>query len=340
MRTACHRRFLGAVLQWPLRPDQQDNPGGRMIIRAMDPERHLDGHLRVVHQQDPFPRNAADWWERHREARQGAFRRYLVGEVSGEIIAVGVLLDFEIGNAINARLVVDVAHRGRGHGRTMCAALDDLIAERAPTHVDARVSDGDESSRSWAERRGFRLHNHSIRSRLDLWAYDPLVRGNAVTRAEAAGLRFEMATDMDHLYELYARLVVDEPDQDEPPDRDTFRRHIEARSDVIALVALHGSEWVGTAIVVPQGPDGAWNEFTGVLPDRRGAGIATALKVLVTNEAVGQGWAWIETINDAENAPMLAVNRALGYRPVAGTLFLRRTLSESAARTAGPQTTT
>lgn len=292
----------------------------------MDPERDLDGFLRVVHQQDPFPRNAGEWWDRHREARKGAFRHHLVGEVSGEIIAVGVLLDVETGNAINARLVVDVAHRGRGHGRTMAAALDELIATRAPTHVDARVSDGDRSSRSWAERRGFHLHNHAIRSRLDLRAYDPHVHRGAVARAEAAGLRFEVATDMDRLYELYARLIVDEPQQVGPPDRDTFRRQVEGRSDVIALVAVHGSEWVGTAIVVPQGPDGAWNEFTGVGRERRGAGIATALKVLVTNEAVGRGRAWIETINDAENAPMLAVNRALGYRRVTGTLFLRRTL--------------
>jgi GNAT superfamily N-acetyltransferase len=257
----------------------------------------------------------------------------MVGEVGGEIVAVGVLVDFETGNAINARLVVDQAHRRRGYGRKMSAALDKLIAERAPTHVDARVSDRDQSSRRWAERRGFLLHNHAIRSRLNLRAYDPIVHRSSVMRAEAAGFQFEMATDMDPLYELYARLVVDAPDQDEPPDRDTFRRRVEARSDVIALVALHGAAWVGTAIVVPQGPDRSWNEFTGVLPERRGAGIATALKVLAANEAADQSRAWIETINDAENAPMLAVNRALGYRPVASTLFLRRGLEE----TAGPR---
>jgi GNAT superfamily N-acetyltransferase len=310
-----------------------------MITRSMDPERDLDGFLRVIHLQDAFPRNAAEWWERHREARQDAFRRHLVGEVNGEIVAVGVLLDFETRNAINARLVVDVAHRGRGHGRRMAAALDELIAERAPTYVDARVSDGDQSSRSWAQRRGFRLHDHAIRSRLDLRTYDALLHHNALTRAEAAGLRFEVATEMDRLYDLYTRLVVDGPNQDEPPDRDTFRRHVESRSDGIALVALHGSKWIGTAIVTRQEPDGAWNEFTGVLPEHRGAGIATALKVLATNEAAGRGWAWIETINDARNAPMLAVNRALGYRPIAGTLFLRRTLQDTEARTAGPQTT-
>jgi GNAT superfamily N-acetyltransferase len=310
-----------------------------MIVRAMDPRRDLGGYLRIIHQQDPFPRNAAEWWDRHREARQGAYRRYLVGEVGSEIIAVGVLLDFETGNAINARLVVDLAHRDRGHGRAMAAALDKLIIERAPTHVDARVSDSDQDSRTWAERRGFCLHNHAIRSRLDLREFDPVVHLAAVTRAEGAGFQFDLATDLDRLYELYTQLVVDAPDQDESPDRDTFRRRVEARSDVIALVALHGSDWVGTAIVVPQGSDGAWNEFTGVLPERRGAGIATALKVLAANKAIGQGWAWIETINDAENAPMMAVNRALGYRPVAGTLFLRRTLRDSATRSAGPPTT-
>jgi predicted GNAT superfamily acetyltransferase len=138
---------------------------------------------------------------------------------------------------------------------------------------------------------------------------------------------------MDRLYELFARLAVDTPDQDGRPDRDSFRRRFEDCAGAIALIALHRSEWVGMAIVVPQGSDGAWNEFTGVVRERRGAGIATALKVLITEEATRQGRAWIETINHVENAPMLAINRALGYTPVASTLFLRRQLQE----TAGPR---
>jgi len=303
-----------------------------MVIRTLDPERDLDGYLRVVHQQDPYPRDAVDWWERRREARLGAFRRDLVGEVGGEIVAVGVLLDVETGDAINARLVVDVAYRRRGHGRAMAAVLDELIAERGPRHVDARVSDGDPVSRAWAERRGYRLHSRAIRSRLELSEFDSSVHRAAVARVEAAGFRFEAAGDLDHLYQLFARLAVDTPDQDSAPDRDSFRRRVADRSGAIALVALQGSEWVAVAIVVPQASDGAWNEFTGVLPGLRGAGVATALKVLVTEEAARRGWAWIETINHAENAPMLAVNRALGYRPMATTLFLRRELEEAGRR--------
>jgi len=295
-----------------------------MIVRPMKPERDLDDYLRVVHQQDPFPRDAAEWWQREREARQGAFRRHLVGEVGGEIVAIGALIDVETGDAVNARLVVARAHRGRGHGRTMAAALDELIAVRAPNFVDARVSDGDQDSRAWAERRGFRLHTHAIRSRLDLAGFDPSAHRTAVARAEAAGVRFEPAGDMDRLYELFARLAGDTPDHEEPPDRDMFRRRVEDREGFIAVVAVDGPAWVGAAIVVPQPPDGAWNEYTGVLPERRGAGIATALKLLVAEETIRRGRAWIETINRAENAPMLAINRAFGYRPVAGVLFLRR----------------
>ena len=306
-----------------------------MIVRALDPERDLDGYLRVVHQQDPFPRDAAEWWERQREARQGAFRRHLVGEAGGEIVAVGILLDVEAGNAVNGRLVVDTVHRGRGHGRTMAAALDDLIAARAPTHVDVRVSDGDQGSRAWAERRGFRLHTHAIRSRLDLSEFDSMAHRAGVERVEAAGIRVESVTDMDRLYHLFAQLSADMPDYDEPPDRDSFRRRVEDRPGTIALVACRRSEWAGTSIVVLHMADGAWNEFTGVLPERRGAGIATALKVLATEEAVRQGRAWIETINSAENAPMLTINRSLGYRRVASTLFLRHKVEELARQTGG-----
>lgn len=58
--------------------------------------------------------------------------------------------------------------------------------------------------------------------------------------------------------------------------------------------------------------------FTGVDPAWHGKGIALALKVLAIDCARRYGADYISTNNDSENAPMLAINRTLGYQPQPG----------------------
>lgn len=298
---------------------------GPLSIRPLHPESDLDGYLRVMHQVDQFPRSIAEWWERQRLAAPGAFRRYLVAEQSDEIVAAAALLDHEMSaNTVAARLVVDEAHRGRGVGRAMAAAAEAALAERGPAALEVRVRDDDPGSRAWAERRGFRLHDHAIRSRLDLVAFDPAPHRHAVARFADAGLHVEEPADLDRLHDLYVRAFAGVRGGLQPPSRDSFHSRIGASPGTVKLVARDGLDWVGLALATPSEPDGAWNDFTGVLPDHRGRGIATALKVLLTEELVRRGRLWVETSNQASNAAMLAVNRALGYRPVAGLLFLRR----------------
>jgi ribosomal protein S18 acetylase RimI-like enzyme len=298
-------------------------------IRRLDAERDLAGYLAVVHQVDRFPRTADEWRERQRLAGPDAFRRYLVGEVGGRIVAAAAILDNEMApNAVTVRLIVDVDRRGRGHGRAMATAVEAMIAEHvpAPDAIEVRVRDDDAAARAWAERRGFRLHNHAIRSRLDLRAFDPASHRVAVARAEAAGMRFLTPDDWDRLYDLYAALLRDAPDRLEPPSRDRFHQRRAAHPDAIQLVAVDGAEWVGLAIASIDAQGGASNDFTGVAAEHRGRGVARAMKLIVCEDLAARGVSQLETTNNALNAPMLAVNRSLGYVPVEGLLFLRRAL--------------
>ena len=57
------------------------------------------------------------------------------------------------------------------------------------------------------------------------------------------------------------------------------------------------------------------NMFTGTLRAYRGRGLALAVKIATTRWAAEHGVRQIVTTNDETNAPMLAVNRRLGYRP-------------------------
>ena len=57
-----------------------------------------------------------------------------------------------------------------------------------------------------------------------------------------------------------------------------------------------------------------WN-FTGVHPNYRKRGLATAVKVQMLTVARARGIERLHTENHADNAPMLAVNRKLGFIP-------------------------
>jgi GNAT superfamily N-acetyltransferase len=205
----------------------------------------------------------------------------------------------------------------------MTAAVERLVAERAPRVVEARVSDDDATSREWAERRGFHGTYRTIRSRLDLAGFDAAAHRSVIDRVEAAGFRVEVPDDRDRLYELYTRLLADVPEENAPLARHVVERQLD-EADAVALVLSRGGTWAAEAVVRPMGRDGAWNAFTGVLPQYRGRGLARAIKVAAALEVARLGRRWIGTTNHGVNAPMLAVNRALGYRPVSTSLFLER----------------
>jgi RimJ/RimL family protein N-acetyltransferase len=66
------------------------------------------------------------------------------------------------------------------------------------------------------------------------------------------------------------------------------------------------------------------NLITGVDRAYRGRMIALALKLLTIQYAKERGAEAIVTNNDSQNAPMLAVNRKLGYVPRPGIFRLLR----------------
>ena len=295
-----------------------------LAIRPLDPERDLEAFLRVRSQMDVVPMTRETWWDGERRAAPGAFRRHLVGQVGDEIVAAASVMDHPLlDDGVGLRLVVEGAHRGRGHGRAMMAACEELLAERAPAEIELVVRDDDDASRVWAERRGFTFRDHMYPSRLDLERFDPASHRDAIDRAEAAGIRFEEASDLPRLYELFVRLMGDVPDQLGAGSLGHFERDL-GRPGCILLVAVGAEQWVGMALVMPVAPDGALNGFTGVLPDHRGRGLARALKVRAAERARAQGRRWIQTSNNSRNAPMLAVNAALGYVRQPGRIFLRR----------------
>ncbi|MFI6261079.1 GNAT family N-acetyltransferase [Micromonospora sp. NPDC051006] len=69
--------------------------------------------------------------------------------------------------------------------------------------------------------------------------------------------------------------------------------------------------------VVKRDGDRMWSDYTGTLPEHRGRGLAQLAKQAALHRAAAGGVRMAYTSNDEANAPMLAINARLGYRPVA-----------------------
>ena len=69
-----------------------------------------------------------------------------------------------------------------------------------------------------------------------------------------------------------------------------------------------------------------WTDFTATSRAVRGRGIARALKYETMAQAIELGHERVRTSNDGDNAPMLHINREMGYRLITPVIELHRDL--------------
>ncbi|WP_019588449.1 GNAT family N-acetyltransferase [Deinococcus apachensis] len=252
-------------------------------------------------------------------------RRWVVGE--GEELRGGVhfyFFPFDPPGFLHASVFVHPEARGRGIGRLLWAVLEEAAREVGAAGLVADVLDTDPASIAWAGRRGFRQHAHRFASELDLKAFDETPHLPALARAEAQGVMF---TDLrgadDATVERYLGFVADRatetPDLAGHPRWPLSQVHAllhldhDPRPDWLILAVGPEGEWLGTTAMVRY-RDLAYNELTATHPQARGRGLALPLKLHAIRRAREAGLTVMRTNNHSSNAPMLAVNRRLGFQ--------------------------
>jgi GNAT superfamily N-acetyltransferase len=203
------------------------------------------------------------------------------------------------------------------------------------THLECRVREDDDVSIQFAQKRGFKIERHFFESTLDLTTFDEHRFDDLMARVHAAGFRFFTlaeagVTDENkhRLYDVNRAASLDDPGNDDGtfPDFYAFSKNVFDASWFRAdtqLLASHQDHWAGlSAIGVYRVDRHAYNAFTGVMREYRGRGLAQALKLQTILMAKREGMRYIRTHNDSNNAPMLAVNRKLGYIPELGVYKL------------------
>jgi GNAT superfamily N-acetyltransferase len=237
-------------------------------------------------------------------------------------------------------IAVEHAARRQGIGSTIHNVLLDWARPHDATSLMATVYEHLPHSMRFAERHGYQIERHVFESILDLGAFEDRPLQSALDAVQAAGIRFATMTDVGDteearrkLWEVESITARDIPGFAQSPVRPftSFNEQVCGvpgyRPDC-QIVAQDGEVWVGLARLDPtEATEAMYNAITGVLPAYRGRGIALALKLLAIRAARRYGVRYLRTNNDAENAPMLAVNRKLGYRPEPGYYRMRARLA-------------
>lgn len=277
----------------------------------------------------------APWWAseettlaQHGDPKPGRTSVLLVAELDGEAVgAAGAEVD--PGDPAEVEISVLPAHRRRGVGRALAGAVRAALAGHAEV-VQAETYSPE--GLAFAAALGMRLGNQEHRLLLDLPLELEVLRGvgRAVPGLE---LRTWHGACPEDVVEDWTRLTM-QMDADVPMGDLTRRaprgdieqaRRSEQRMDdqgwtlVRGLAREHGVAVGYTEIFVSRhDPRILTQDDTLVDRAHRGRGIGRALKLanLENLAAVPEAASarWIQTYTALGNAPMLALNRALGFR--------------------------
>lgn len=326
-----------------------------MRIELVDPRDDADfGRwflvLRAV-EEDTRP-GEPGWQPRDQQAMAvaGSDRSTAVGElltllvaVEGDVVlGIGRLLLTIYDNTDRARVLVFVHpdHRRRGVGAALLEALLERARAAGCTTTAGEIDEpgrtaGRSPARAFAAKHGFTCALMETRRDLELPA-EPERLAQVAAAVSPYGMGFEVRRYRDHCPDdllngraaLGTAMSVMYPAGDlaveaEVWDADRLRRteqmYAEMGRHYFAAVALRDGEAVaftelGLNVAAPER---AYQWDTLVLPEHRGRRLGTVLKLAVLDELqrTSPQTRLVTTWNADVNAPMIAVNEALGFRP-------------------------
>ena len=235
-----------------------------------------------------------------------------VAEVDGAV--AGWVSAYATGRSGEISLLhVHPDHRGHGLGT---ALLDAALAHLGTLDVDRVRAWALEDSLDFARAHGFTPSRPVRYAALDLRGLPPLPP--APPGVELLPMD---ALDVPALHAAHVAASADEPGDVPvaPMSYDDWRSEIWDNPDMArsaSVAAVVDGVPVALAELLRDGHR-VWSDMTATLPAYRGRGLARLAKLAALHRARDGGATEAYTSNDEANAPMLAVNARLGYRPVA-----------------------
>jgi len=306
-----------------------------MNIRTARIETDLEGIVRICNTCDPDHPTSLD-------SLLSSFLDTTPGRVQCRLVAVdgtdgvkGYSLAVHTAEApahhFTVWLGVEPSRRGQGIGSALWKLTLEHLQTQGAIRLSSEVLDTDPVGLGFAQRRGFTIDRQHFSSILDLDTFNENLYLGGIAALETQGIRFCSLAEFpdtpavrQQFYGLNLSVVMDIPGEDWNFDNypGFFEKHILGSPRFRRegqLLAVSGEEFVGfSAVSLFPDQRNAWNATTGVIRSYRGRKIALALKVLAARYARLHGARTVQTDNDSLNAPILAINRRMGYRPRPG----------------------
>ena len=300
------------------------------MIRELRPD-DAGSVIELLRTTDPlFVGNVASFRHRLESTQERAQRRSWVALDGPRVVGYAIAATrFWTAVADSGMLDVSVLPEARGSG------TGSALFERAEAHLRAigarrawmQFTANDDGDR-FARRHGFEPARVDRVSAVDPRTFtDPLPEVEGFRAAPLETLRERPREIFDVETEVVADIPLSEPfelDYDEWLRDDWTHPLFDFE---LGTVVLKGDRAAAFAQVRADRESGrADNSFTATRREYRGRGLATLAKLRSLRAAAAAGITLITTANDERNAPMLAVNRRLGYEPVASRVEWRRDL--------------
>jgi len=296
---------------------------------------HMVAIIGRVMPDNPMSVDEAHWQDEHYPGGR-RFLAWLDGSPVGYGGAGRVYMFAEDYPALWGELCVLPGHRDRGVGSALLEAISTVARDAGKPQLLGRTTDEHPEAIRFLEHRGFREVERLKTVRLDLAglavpAVDPPA-GVSITSLE------QQPELGDALYEVALEALPDIPGDgrmDTGTPEEFRTRDIDKPSMPPGACAIAVDDESGTAVgysnlmLVPGNPRLAWHAMTAVRRAWRGRGVASALKRATIAWAAANGLDAVETANDVDNAPMRAVNRRLGYRPLPDELTYRGAITQA-----------
>lgn len=205
--------------------------------------------------------------------------------------------------------------------------------------LHAGIKDDQRGGLAWADHRQYVVVHHHLESALDLadvpWhLWDAVEADLSAQGARVAPLAaISQTTDQSRVFALVREAEQDLPDPPTVPlSDDDLRVRWYAASAAwpetgAAILGSGGEPWavsanerlgaLGNPVTV---------EFTAVARERRMRGLGLAVKLAALALVRDAGIVRVTTSHHASNAPMLAVNRRLGFTPLTGSVYVDKWL--------------
>jgi mycothiol synthase len=281
---------------------------GKITLRPVETERDLDAWVRVKNAVVPNEPVTAE--EMRRTEREG--RLLLLAELDGVVAGTGIAAgsSFTGRGYVAPRVLME--HRRRGLGTAILHALADQVRALDRGELISFVYSDEPESIAFAERFGQVVVDYQLEQAREIGDEQPAISPDGIELVSLDARRDEL---LRAAWPVALEGYEDMPLPGEVEFRlDEWLRDEATRPDG-SFVAVEEGEVVGFAGLMRHGDADSVAEhgLTVVRRDRRGRGIAQALKEAQLHWAAKAGVAELVTWTQKGNEAMQGLNRRLGY---------------------------